>query len=91
MKRYQELNFFGKLYRWRYYLLLPFISISYKKQGLVVKKYDTQDIKLKYQTANFSSCWRIAKVFIQTKKMIYYYTLEELEQEAKKRIQNDKN
>jgi len=84
-KRFQDCNKIEKLWRYRYYSLIPFMFIKTKILNLIYNSEKTEDhisnVKL----------WKILIGVIQF-KMKYYYTMKEVEEKFKrKRFEKLKN
>lgn len=75
IKRFQECNSLEKIWRYRWYLLLPFQWLKIKIS--VLKAKDIDDINM-----NNKNIWKISKGLMQG-KMKWYYTMEEVKKEFK--------
>lgn len=69
-KRFQECSKVGKLWRYRWYLLLPFVWLRIKISVLISKNTDELNLSNK-------NIWKISKGILQS-KMKWYYTMEEV-------------
>jgi len=70
MKRYQECNFLEKIWRTRWYLVLPFIFLyEYTKYSYKTKTFDKYGANL---------IWSINVSILQLDKMNYYWESEEV-------------
>lgn len=69
-KRFQECSKVGKLWRYRWYLLLPFVWLGIKISVLISKNTDELNLSNK-------NIWKISKGILQS-KMKWYYTMEEV-------------
>lgn len=67
-KRYQECNPIEKLWRWRYYFLIPY-------EGLLIWWYSRDE--LQHYQLSLGDAFSIATGLIQS-KMNWYYTWEEV-------------
>jgi hypothetical protein len=86
-KRYQELNIFGKIWRSRWLLTIPFVTVYYFLNREKVYKDEIVDGKLvqtdEYEIMTFRMCWGVACGNIDM-KMKHYYTSEEMKEFFKK-------
>jgi hypothetical protein len=69
-KRFQECNKIEKLWRYRWYLLLPFVWLRIKISILISK--DIEDLNMTNK-----NIWKISKGLMQS-KMKWYYTMDEV-------------
>ena len=69
-KRFQECSKVGKLWRYRWYLLLPFVWLRIKISVLISKNTDELNLSNK-------NIWKTSKGILQY-KMKWYYTMEEV-------------
>ena len=90
MKRFQECNKITKIWRYRWYLLIPFHYIfpTIKRQKIWEDEYDEENETIR-PTGNFHYSdkklrWRLAKSHAQT-KMNWFYTTEEVFENIKKK------
>ena len=80
-KRFQECNKLEKLWRYRWYLLLPFVWLKIKISVLL---NDTDDLNLTNK-----SVWGLSKGLMQS-KMNWFYTMEEVMGEFDKKFVDKK-
>lgn len=69
-KRFQECNKIGKLWRYRWYLLLPFVWLRIKISTLISKNIEDLNMTNK-------NIWKLSKGLMQS-KMRWYYTMDEV-------------
>jgi hypothetical protein len=69
-KRFQECNKMEKLWRYRWYLLLPFVWLRIKFSILTSK--NTEELGMTNK-----NIWKISKGLMQS-KMKWYYTMDEV-------------
>jgi hypothetical protein len=69
-KRFQECNKMEKLWRYRWYLLLPFVWLRIKFSILISK--NTEELGMTNK-----NIWKISKGLMQS-KMKWYYTMDEV-------------
>jgi len=82
MKRYQECNKICKIWRLRWYILIPFLTFYYYFIKKVRIYSDVQNDNYiihtnHYELASFKLCYNLAIGNMQI-KMKYYYTSEEV-------------
>jgi hypothetical protein len=81
MKRFQECNKIEKLWRYRWYLTIPFLVLFYLIFPLRVYEDEEVDGKLvhtdNYTVPNLKMLWRICVGTMQI-KMNWTYTMEEV-------------
>lgn len=75
-KRYQDCSIFGKLWRRRYYIPIPFVALKMRIKDIFSSSSNN---------ISFSTYYAILKGLAQG-KMKWYYTLEESEEKLKRRI-----
>lgn len=80
-KRFQECNKLEKLWRYRWYLLLPFVWLKMK---ISISLNDVDDLNLTNK-----NIWRLSKGLMQS-KMKWYYTMEEVEASFNKKFVDKK-
>lgn len=80
-KRFQECNKLEKLWRYRWYLLLPFVWLKMKTS---ISLNDVDDLNLTNK-----NIWRLSKGLMQS-KMKWYYTMEEVEASFNKKFVDKK-
>ena len=83
MKRFQECNFLEKLWRYRWYLLLPFLFIKHKFNSLKVYEDKQNDDGEWYHSDDYfiadnELLWSICLGKVQH-KMKWYHSMEEVE------------
>jgi hypothetical protein len=69
-KRFQECNKIEKLWRYRWYLLLPFVWLRIKFSILISKNVEDLNMTNK-------NIWKLSKGLMQS-KMKWYYTMDEV-------------
>lgn len=69
-KRFQECNKIEKLWRYRWYLLLPFVWLRIKFSILITK--NTEELGMTNK-----NIWKLSKGLMQS-KMKWYYTMDEV-------------
>jgi len=69
-KRFQECNKIEKFWRYRWYLLLPFVWLRIKFSILTTK--NTEELGMTNR-----NIWKLSKGLMQS-KMKWYYTMDEL-------------
>jgi hypothetical protein len=94
MKRFQECNWLGKLWRYRWYLLIPikWVWFSYIYKFKVYRdEWDGDSIihTTKFDVMSGKNLWKLLKGIAQG-KMKWYHTQEEFE-EIFKKYRNDGN
>jgi hypothetical protein len=81
MKRFQECNKIEKIFRYRWYLLIPFIYLYYQFRPFKVYEDEVIDGELihtdNYFVLKGYQLWRTIKSTLQS-KMKWYYTHEEV-------------
>lgn len=87
-KRFQECNKLQKLWRYRWYLTIPFIYVWHYIKPLKVGMDELVDDKLvhtdKYFVLRGKELWKTIKSTRQG-KMEWYYTMEEVKENMKKK------
>ena len=95
MKRYQECNTFTKIWRCRWYLAVPFYSIYLWITRSKIYEDEIDEINNsisptgEYEIMSLRMCWDIAIGSIQSSKLKYYYTTEEVFGKLKDKINED--
>jgi hypothetical protein len=77
-KRFQECNKIEKLWRYRWYLLLPFVWLRIKFSVLISKNVEDLNMTNK-------NIWKISKGLMQS-KMKWYYTMDEVMDSLKEKM-----
>ena len=77
--RYQNQSWYIRLWRRRYYILVPFVAFR-MWYGLLW----TRKVPLPQDDYSFDLCWKLAKGLAQG-KMKWYYTMDEVKERWKKR------
>lgn len=84
-KRYQDCNKIQKLWRSRWLLVVPFKAFWY---WITAEKVTSDDTGIS-EKMSLSLCWDCALGMIQTEKMNFYYTMEEVQERIKKIIKKN--
>jgi hypothetical protein len=85
-KRFQEINKIHQLWRYRWYILIPFQVLWYRIVGLKILHHNQDNSKyFFYKERNLKTLISICVGTAQS-KMSWYYTSEELFSNLEKRI-----
>lgn len=92
-KRFQECNTIVKIWRYRWYLLIPIKWVWYstvKKFKVGIDEIENGAMKHtdRYEVAVKYNLWKILKGEAQS-KMLWYHTMEEVQEYFKKYIDDD--
>ena len=92
MKRYQECNRIEKVWRRRWYIVIPFIAaynyLSRQKIFLDVSINNELKHTDIFEYMSWKMCWRIALGIAQS-NMKWYYTSEEVFERLNKKLKDD--
>ncbi len=86
MKRFQECNTIEKVWRYRWYLALPFLYLHYKSKALPINEVDDEGKIIDTIYPDGKLIWKLTKSEIQV-KMNWVYTPDEVF----KKIKDEKN